>query len=97
LRFHDFQNTAAETLWGAWLFPLAILVYRSRFLPRFLGIWLAFNGLAYVILSMTGLLAPQYQGKLFTLFQPALFAEVALMLWLAIKGGAPLQNQHASN
>lgn len=35
LRLHDHQNTAAEILWGAWLFPRAILAYRSRFLPRF--------------------------------------------------------------
>lgn len=24
-----------RSLWGPWLFPLAILVYRSGFLPRF--------------------------------------------------------------
>src|SRR5438309_8912321 len=48
------QNTAAETLWGVWLFPLALLVYRSRFLPRFLGVWLALGGFAYVLLSLTG-------------------------------------------
>lgn len=65
LRLHDHQNTAAETLWGVWLFPLAILVYRSRFLPRFLGVWLVINGFAYVIMSFTGLLLPQYQGKEF--------------------------------
>jgi hypothetical protein len=89
LRFHDYQNTAAETLWGIWLLPLAILVYRSRFLPKFLGIWLAIDGIAYLILSLTGLMAPRYQGRLFTLFQPALFAEMAIMLWLLIKGGKP--------
>ena len=41
LKLRDEQNTAAEILWGVWLIPLAMLVYRSRFLPRFLGIWLA--------------------------------------------------------
>jgi hypothetical protein len=89
VRPHDYQNTAAEALWGAWLFPLAFLVYKSRFLPRFIGIWLAINGFAYVILSMTGLLAPEYQGRLFIFFQPALFGEMALMLWLVIKGARP--------
>ena len=88
LRLHDHQITAAELLWGAWLFPLAALVYRSRFLPRFLGVWLSINGAAYVVLSLTGLLMPQYQGKLFLIFQPALFGEIALMLWLVIKGTA---------
>jgi len=89
LHLRDHQNTAAEILWGLWLFPLAILVYRSRFLPRFLGVWLTINGFAYVILSFTGELLPQYQDKVFTISQPALFAEVAFMLWLVIKGAKP--------
>jgi len=89
LRLHDHQNTAAEILWGLWLLPLAMLVYRSRFLPRFLGVWLAINGFAYVILSFTGVLLPQYENKVFLLSQPALFAELAFMLWLVIKGAKP--------
>ncbi len=89
LRLHDHQNTAAEILWGVWLFPLAVLVYRSRFLPRFLGVWLAIGGFAYVILSLTGELLPQYQEKVFTYSQPAFFGELAIMLWLVIKGAKP--------
>jgi hypothetical protein len=89
LHLRDHQNTAAEILWGLWLFPLAILTYRSRFLPRFLGVWLTINGFAYVILSFTGELLPQYQEKVFILSQPALFAELAFMLWLVIKGATP--------
>jgi len=89
LKLHDHQNTAAEILWGLWLLPLATLVYRSRFLPRFLGVWLVINGFAYVIMSFTGYLLPQYQGKLFVVFQPALFGELALVLWLLIRGARP--------
>jgi Domain of unknown function (DUF4386) len=89
LRMHDHQNTAAEILWGLWLFPLAILIYRSRFLPRFLGVWLIINGCAYLALSFTGFLLPQYYNKLFTISQPALWGELALMLWLVIKGAKP--------
>jgi hypothetical protein len=89
VRLHGHQITAAEILWGVWLFPLAILVYRSRFLPRFLGVWLGLGGLAYVIMSLTGVVSPQYQGRLFMIFQPALFGEIALMLWLVIKGANP--------
>jgi hypothetical protein len=44
LRLHHQEIVAAEILWGLWLFPLAVLVYRSRFLPRFLGVWLIING-----------------------------------------------------
>jgi hypothetical protein len=89
LRLRDHQNTAAEILWGLWLLPLAVLVYRSRFLPRFLGVWLVINGFAYVVLSFTGILLPEYQNKVFIYCQPAFFAEIALMLWLVIKGAKP--------
>jgi Domain of unknown function (DUF4386) len=89
LRLRDHQNTAAEILWGVWLLPLALLVYRSRFLPRFLGVWLIANGVAYVILSLTGLLLPQYQNTVFLISQPAMLGEIAIMLWLVIKGATP--------
>ena len=86
LKLRDHQNTAAEILWGIWLLPLALLVYRSRFVPRFLGVWLAIGGFAYVILSLTGELLPEYQQKVFTYSQPAFLSELAFMLWLVIKG-----------
>lgn len=86
LKLRDQQNTAAEVLWGVWLLPLAALVYKSRFLPRFLGVWLALCGVAYLILSLTGELLPQYQNEVFTYAQPAFFGEIAIMLWLVIKG-----------
>jgi Domain of unknown function (DUF4386) len=89
LQLRDRQNTAAEILWGVWLIPLALLTYRSRFLPRFLGLWLALNGLAYIVLSFTGILFPRYQGDVFVYSQPAMFAELAFMLWLVIKGANP--------
>jgi hypothetical protein len=89
LTLRDHQNTAAEILWGVWLFPLAVLVYRSRFLPSFLGFWLAAGGFAYVILSVTGELLPQYQDRVFIYAQPAFIGELVLVLWLVVKGAKP--------
>jgi len=89
LRLHHQEIVAAEILWGLWLFPLAILVYRSRFLPRFLGVWLIVNGFAYVIMSFTGLLLPQYEDMVSNIAFPALLGEMAFMLWLVIKGAKP--------
>jgi len=97
LKLRDLQNTAAEILWGVWLFPLALLVYRSGFLPRFLGGWLGIGGIAYVILSLTGELLPQYQATVFTYSQPAFFGELAIMLWLVIKGAKPPADAIASS
>jgi hypothetical protein len=36
----------AQVFWGLWLFPFAILVFRSGFLPKILGVLLFFAGLA---------------------------------------------------
>ena len=89
LKLHGQGIVVAEIFWGLWLFPLAMLVYRSRFLPRFLGVWLALAGFAWVILSLTSVVLPQYQDKVNTYSQPAFFGEIAFMLWLVIKGAKP--------
>jgi hypothetical protein len=89
LRVHHQEILAAEILWGLWLFPLAMLVYRSRFLPRFLGVWLIINGFAYLTISFTGLLAPQHEDTVSNYAFPALLGEMAIMLWLLLKGAKP--------
>lgn len=86
LRLHGQGILAAMIFWGLWLFPLATLVYRSRFLPRFLGVWLTINGFAYLVMSFTGLLSPRYEKLVGNIAFPALLGEIALMLWLVIKG-----------
>lgn len=89
LHLHGRGFVVAEIFWGLWLFPLALLVYKSRFLPRFLGIWLALAGFAWVILSLTSTLLPQYEAKVNNWCQPAFFGEIAFMLWLLLKGARP--------
>jgi|HubBroStandDraft_4_1064222.scaffolds.fasta_scaffold05932_2 hypothetical protein len=37
LNLHDHGFVVAEISWGFWLVPLPLFVYRSLFLPRFLG------------------------------------------------------------
>jgi len=89
LNLHHHGIVVAEIFWGLWLFPLGLLVYRSQFLPRFLGVWLIFAGFAWVVLSLTGILLPQYQNKVDSYSQPAFLGEIAFMLWLVIKGARP--------
>ena len=89
LNLHHYGIVVAEIFWGLWLFPLGLLVYRSRFLPRFLGIWLILAGLAWLVLSLTGILMPEYQNKVNTFSQPAMIGEIVFMFWLLIKGATP--------
>ncbi|HLE35676.1 MAG TPA: DUF4386 domain-containing protein [Candidatus Acidoferrales bacterium] len=86
LRLHHHGVVANEIFWGLWLFPFGILVYRSGFLPRILGVWLIVNGFAYLAISFTGLLLPQYESMVFNSALPATLGEIAIMLWLLIKG-----------
>ena len=88
LRINDYGVLTLEAFWGLWLFPLAILIYKSRFFPRFLGIWLIITGFFYLGLSFTSIMLPQYKdmvlNSVFAL--PVELGEVAFMLWLLIKG-----------
>jgi Domain of unknown function (DUF4386) len=86
IRLHSQGIFIDEIFWGLWLFPFGLLVFRSGFLPRFLGVWLMINCFGYVFLSVTALFFPDYYGAAFRYSQPVLFGELAIMLWLLIKG-----------
>jgi hypothetical protein len=86
IHLHGQELVAAEVLWGLWLFPLALLVIRSGFLPRFIGIWLIINGFAYFILSITGEFFSQYEATVANFAFPAQLGEIALVSWLLIVG-----------
>jgi hypothetical protein len=86
IRLHSQGILIDEIFWGLWLFPFGLLVFRSGFLPRFLGVWLMINCFGYVALSATALFFPDYYEAAFKWAQPVLFGEMAIMLWLLIKG-----------
>jgi hypothetical protein len=75
-----------DIFWGLWLLPFGLLVMRSRFLPRILGLLLIVNCFAYVAASLTSLLFPSYANVVFRAILPALLGELWIMLWLLIKG-----------
>ncbi len=86
LDLHHQLDLANLIFAGLWLFPFGLLVYKSRFLPRFLGVWLMIACFAWLAFSLTGLLFPAYEDKAFSITQPIALGEVATMLWLVIMG-----------
>jgi len=86
VRLHSNGEFISEIFWGVWLFPFGLLVYRSGFLPRLLGVWLIVACFAWIALSITALFFPSHYGAAFSWLQPAFFAEMAIMLWLLIRG-----------
>jgi len=91
LQLHHKIIIGAQVLWGVWLLPLGLLTYRSGFFRpavagKVIGVWLLINGVVYVVLSLVGQFAPRYEARAFNVALPALLGEMALMLWLLIRG-----------
>jgi hypothetical protein len=86
LKLHHYQLLSSLVFAGLWLFPFGILVYKSGFLPRALGVWLLLAGVAWLAVAFTGFLAPQYSDIVDKITQPMVFGEIATMLWLLIFG-----------
>jgi len=80
-------NLLAQIFRGVWLFPLGILVYRSGFLPRILGVLLIVACFGYLGGSLTFLLWPAYGPSVSNLAVGlGGLGEGAFMLWLLIMG-----------
>jgi hypothetical protein len=86
IKLHGQGITVNEMFWGLWLLPFGWLAIKSGFLPRILGAWLIVNGLAYMAISFAGLLVPPYGAVIFDKAFPILLGEIAIMLWLLIRG-----------
>lgn len=86
LRLHGQGIFVNQILWGLWLLPFGVLVMKSRFLPRILGVLLTVNCFAYIAISFTWLLLPSYANVVFRALFPALLGELWIILWLLIKG-----------
>jgi Domain of unknown function (DUF4386) len=86
IRLHSQGIFTDELFWGLWLFPFGLLVFRSGFIPRFIGVWLMINCSGWVALSIIAFFFNDYYEASFRYSQPILFGEFAIMLWLLIKG-----------
>jgi hypothetical protein len=74
-------------LFGPWLFFFGLLVFRSGFLPRILGVLLIAACFGYLANSLTPLLLPSYEdvvGRIANI--PLTLGEPAIILWLLIRG-----------
>ena len=66
---------------------VAYLVFKSTFLPRFIGVLLAIDGLAYLVSGFTSMLAPGVAAHLSPWIDlPAPVGEGSLCLWLLVAG-----------
>jgi hypothetical protein len=83
LHFQGFM--VAQVFWGLWLIPFGILVFKSGFLPRILGVMLIIACFGYLVNSLVafGVLPPvavsRFAGQL-------TICELPIIFWLVIRG-----------
>jgi hypothetical protein len=87
LNLRGYGTKAVMAFWGLWLLPFGMLVVRSRFIPRILGVLLIVGCFGYLAASATSLLLPAYARAVNPLTSLA-FGEVLIILWLVIRGAS---------
>ena len=80
---HTTGVNITQIFWGLWLLPLGILIYKSGFIPKFLGVLMIIACFGYLIDSFLWFL---YPNNLFSLSQYTFLGELLLPLFLLIKG-----------
>jgi hypothetical protein len=80
------SDMVTTLFYGVWLFPLGYLVFKSGFLPRFLGVLLLLDGVSLMICFIQLCLFPAYQKLTYPLFPIMFIAEFGLAMWLIVKG-----------
>ena len=86
LRLHRQGIEVAAIFWGLWLFPFGMLVIRSGFIPRFLGVLLMIAGVAYLASSFTSLIMPGYAHAVGQYAMLLEIGELPIIFWLLIWG-----------
>ena len=84
LYLHGYE--IANIFFALWLIPLGILVHKSYFLPKALGILLIAGGFGLLINVFVYFLIPGYHSINIILLIPHSLGEALLLLWLLIKG-----------
>jgi hypothetical protein len=86
LRLHTQGINVASIFWGLWLFPFGMLVIRSGFIPRVLGVLLILAGAAYLVSSFVTVLLPHQAHRVGQVAMILELGELPIIFWLAIWG-----------
>lgn len=93
LKLHGSGLQIAAIFWGLWLLPLAALVWRCGFIPKWVAWPVTAAGVGYLLGSITSLLTPGVPGAVGDLVLVLQLGEPVLILWLVLFGArtaAPL-------
>jgi hypothetical protein len=87
VRSHTVGFGIALIFFGVECVILGYLIYRSRYMPKPIGVLMEIAGICYAINSFALLLSPPLSARLFpAILIPSLIAELSLAVWLLAKG-----------
>ena len=86
LNLHHNGYWIAQIFFGAWLFPLGYLVFKSGFLPRILGVVMMIHFVGWLMTFLQFFLFPGFGAITYVTYPLGLISELGLTLWLLIKG-----------
>ena len=82
MKLHARGIVLAQIYWGLWLIPYGLVVRRSGFIPRWIGIPLLACGLAYVAHSVTTLFFPSLSAITAPIMVVLGAGELPIIVWL---------------
>lgn len=88
LRLNNSGQGLLELFWTPYRFAFGLLIIKSRYMPKILGILLIISGFGFPVNTFTKILIPQFYPTVFT--QTAQFLSgvgvIPMIFWLLIKG-----------
>ena len=79
--------------WGLWLLPLGILIFKSGFFPKILGVLEVIACFGYLASFFLGFLFPGILARISPIITVMLLGELPFIFWLIIRG-ARLRSPH---
>ena len=96
LKLYELGFAICLVFFGFFCLLLGYLIFRSGFLPRMIGVLLAFQGLCYLVNSFVDFLAPRMADLAFSVLAVSAVGEISLCLWLLVMGvNVPRWNEKA--
>lgn len=99
MKSHVFGFGIALLMFGPYFLITGYLIYKSNYLPKFIGVLYTISGIGYLVNSFILILAPQFSGIVFMIIAlPVFMGEISLALTLLIKGVNEVEwRKYASN
>jgi hypothetical protein len=86
IRLSEYGDLISFIFWGLWLFPLGYLIWKSRYLPRLIGLALMVGCFGYLIKALGGVFWPDHQDIAAAVLVVTNIGEISCALWMLILG-----------